>query len=124
MNGLTQKGIYILRHIADFRSYMAFGKMDTFPVTAFDSSLACILKVTFLENDALHVVALFECYGNCIFVVFRMLPSALQSLMKAENTITWGNSLIFQVFIAAPCILQTTQFTYQQMHYLLTWLNV
>jgi len=85
MNEPTQKAIYILRHIADLRSYMAFGKINTFPATAFDSSLSYILKVTFLENDALHFVALFECCGNCIFVVFRMLPSTLQSLLKAEN---------------------------------------
>jgi hypothetical protein len=86
MNELNQKGIYILQHIADLGSYAAFGKMNTFPTTAFDSSLSYILKVTFLENDALHVVTPFECYGNCILVHFRMLPSALQSLLKAENT--------------------------------------
>jgi len=31
---------------------------------------------------------------------------------------------IFNFFIVAPCILKSTQFTHQQMHYLLTSLKL
>ena len=36
---------------------------------------------------------------------------------------TWKSTL-WPFFIVAPCILKFTQFTQQQMHYLLTWLKV
>jgi hypothetical protein len=38
---------------------MVFGKMNNFPATAFDSSLSHILNITFLDNEALHALALF-----------------------------------------------------------------
>jgi len=53
--------MYILRHIAELGSYIVFEKMNAFPATAFESSLSYILKVKFLENDVLLVVAQFEC---------------------------------------------------------------
>jgi len=34
------------------------------------------------------------------------------------------NEFIRTIFIVAPCILKSAQFTHQQMHYLLTWLKV
>jgi len=41
-----------------------------------------------------------------------------------ENKLPSNDQEEFLIFIAAPCILKSTYFTYQQMHYLLTWLKV
>jgi len=55
-----------------------------------------------------------------------MVRDANGGARRALRWNTWCSLHIYEVlmFIFALCILKSTQFTHQQMHYLLTWLKV
>jgi len=47
-----------------------------------------------------------------------------KAVMEINSDLENDQHCSFVIFIVAQCILKSTQFTHQQMHYLLTWLKV
>ena len=50
-----------------------------------------------------------------------ILFSLFSQTLQVHRTILRNDNNEFEIFVVAPCILKSTQFTNQQMHYLLTF---
>jgi len=72
------------------------------------------LSKPYLHSDRRYECRYFYCKTKKLFTQWNCSSLKLYVTLKI-----W----ILEVFIFAPCILKSTLFTHQQMHFLLTWIT-